>query len=221
MIKLDGVTKAYRYQGIPKYIARDISVTIPKGAKLALIGRNGAGKSTLMAMIAGNLNPDRGRISVAGAISWPIGLSGTIQGDLTGIQNVRFLGRIYGVDTDELVDFVGSFADLGLNYAEPVRSYSSGMRGRLAFGMAMGIRFDTYLIDEVTSAGDAAFRKTSNRLFKDRLANAGVIFISHVEGQMRERCTSAAVLEAGGLTLFDDVNDAIAQHHENLQIRAP
>ena len=221
MIKLDGVTKAYRYQGIPKYIARDISVTIPKGAKLALIGRNGAGKSTLMAMIAGNLNPDRGRISVAGAISWPIGLTGTIQGDLTGIQNVRFLGRIYGVDTDELVDFVGSFADLGLNYAEPVRSYSSGMRGRLAFGMAMGIRFDTYLIDEVTSAGDAAFRKTSNRLFEDRLANAGLIFISHVEGQMRERCTSAAVLEAGGLTLFDDVNDAIAQHHQNLQIREP
>ena len=221
MIKLDGVTKAYRYQGIPKYIARDISVTIPKGAKLALIGRNGAGKSTLMAMIAGNLNPDRGRISVAGAISWPIGLTGTIQGDLTGIQNVRFLGRIYGVDTDELVDFVGSFADLGLNYAEPVRSYSSGMRGRLAFGMAMGIRFDTYLIDEVTSAGDAAFRKKSNRLFEDRLANAGLIFISHVEGQMRERCTSAAVLEAGGLTLFDDVNDAIAQHHQNLQIRAP
>ena len=221
MIELDGVTKAYRYQGIPKYIARDISVTIPKGAKLALIGRNGAGKSTLMAMIAGNLNPDRGRISVAGAISWPIGLTGTIQGDLTGIQNVRFLGRIYGVDTDELVDFVGSFADLGLNYAEPVRSYSSGMRGRLAFGMAMGIRFDTYLIDEVTSAGDAAFRKTSNRLFEDRLANAGLIFISHVEGQMRERCTSAAVLEAGGLTLFDDVNDAIAQHHQNLQIRAP
>ena len=221
MIKLDGVTKAYRYQGIPKYIARDISVTIPKGAKLALIGRNGAGKSTLMAMIAGNLNPDRGRISVAGAISWPIGLSGTIQGDLTGIQNVRFLGRIYGVDTDELVDFVGSFADLGLNYAEPVRSYSSGMRGRLAFGMAMGIRFDTYLIDEVTSAGDAAFRKKSNRLFEDRLANAGLIFISHGEGQMRERCTSAAVLEAGGLTLFDDVNDAIAQHHQNLQIRAP
>ena len=221
MIKLDGVTKAYRYQGIPKYIARDISATIPKGTKLALIGRNGAGKSTLMAMIAGNLNPDRGRISVAGAISWPIGLTGTIQGDLTGIQNVRFLGRIYGVDTDELVDFVGSFADLGLNYAEPVRSYSSGMRGRLAFGMAMGIRFDTYLIDEVTSAGDAAFRKTSNRLFEDRLANAGLIFISHVEGQMRERCTSAAVLEAGGLTLFDDVNDAIAQHHQNLQIREP
>lgn len=221
MIQLEGVTKAYRYKGVPKYIARDITATIPKGAKLALIGRNGAGKSTMMSMIAGNLNPDRGRITVTGAISWPIGLTGTIQGDLTGIQNVRFLGRVYGVDTDELVDFVGSFADLGMNFAEPVRTYSSGMRGRLAFGMAMGIRFETYLIDEVTAAGDAAFRKKSNRLFEERLADAGLIFISHSEGQLRERCTSAAVLETGGITFFDNVNDAIAQHHRNLQISIP
>lgn len=221
MIQLEGVTKAYRYRGVPKYIARDITATIPKGAKLALIGRNGAGKSTMMSMIAGNLNPDRGRITVTGAISWPIGLTGTIQGDLTGIQNVRFLGRVYGVDTDELVDFVGSFADLGVNFAEPVRTYSSGMRGRLAFGMAMGIRFETYLIDEVTAAGDAAFRKKSNRLFEERLADAGLIFISHSEGQLRERCTSAAVLEMGGITFFDNVNDAIAQHHRNLQISIP
>ena len=221
MIQLEGVTKAYRYKGVLKYIARDITATIPKGAKLALIGRNGAGKSTMMSMIAGNLNPDRGRITVTGAISWPIGLTGTIQGDLTGIQNVRFLGRVYGVDTDELVDFVGSFADLGMNFAEPVRTYSSGMRGRLAFGMAMGIRFETYLIDEVTAAGDAAFRKKSNRLFEERLADAGLIFISHSEGQLRERCTSAAVLETGGITFFDNVNDAIAQHHRNLQISIP
>ena len=221
MIQLEGVTKAYRYKGVPKYIARDITATIPKGAKLALIGRNGAGKSTMMSMIAGNLNPDRGRITVTGAISWPIGLTGTIQGDLTGIQNVRFLGRVYGVDTDELVDFVGSFADLGMNFAEPVRTYSSGMRGRLAFGMAMGIRFETYLIDEVTAAGDAAFRKKSNRLFEERLADAGLIFISHSEGQLRERCTSAAVLEMGGITFFDNVNDAISQHHRNLQISIP
>jgi capsular polysaccharide transport system ATP-binding protein len=221
MIRLENVTKAYRYRGIPKYIARDVSAVIPKGAKLALMGRNGAGKSTLMSMIAGNLNPDRGRISVQGAISWPIGITGTIQGDLTGIQNVRFLGRIYGVDTDELVDFVGSFADLGMNYDEPVRTYSQGMRGRLQFGMAMGIRFDTYLIDEVTSAGDASFRKKSQRLFEDRLANAGVIFISHSDGQLREICTSAAVLEAGAITFFDDVDVALVQHRRNLQLHRP
>ncbi len=221
MIHLEGVTKAYRYRGIPKYIARDVSATIPQDGKLALIGRNGAGKSTLMSMIAGNLNPDSGRITVTGAISWPIGLTGTVQGDLTGIQNVRFLGRVYGVDTDELVDFVGSFADLGINYAEPVRTYSSGMRGRLSFGMAMGIRFDTYLIDEVTAAGDAAFRKKSNRLFEDRLSNAGLIFISHSETQMRERCTSAAVLEAGQITFFDDVDAALVQHRRNLRLHHP
>lgn len=221
MIQFERVSKAYRYRGVPKHIARDITATIGAGAKLALIGRNGAGKSTILSMIAGNLNPDRGRITVAGAISWPIGLTGTIQGDLTGIQNVRFLGRIYGVDTEELVEFVGSFADLGLNYAEPVRTYSAGMRGRLAFGMAMGIRFDTYLIDEVTAAGDAAFRKKSQRLFEDRLSKAGVIFISHSESQLKEYCTSAAVLEAGEITFFDDVTAALAQHHRNLQIALP
>ena len=95
------------------------------------------------------------------------------------------------------------------------------MRGRLAFGMAMGIRFDTYLIDEVTAAGDAAFRKKSNRLFEDRLAHAGLIFISHSESQMRERCTSAAVLEAGKITFFDDIDAGLAQHRRNMQLHRP
>jgi capsular polysaccharide transport system ATP-binding protein len=221
MIELEHVTKSYRYRGIPKYIARDVSATIPQGAKLALLGRNGAGKSTLLAMMSGSLNPDRGRIKVTGSISWPIGLTGSIQGDLTGIQNVRFLARVYGVDSDELVDFVGDFADLGLNYAEPVRNYSSGMRGRLTFGMSMGIRFDTYLIDEVTATGDAAFRGKSQRLFEDRLSNSGLIFVSHAEAASREMCTSGAVLENGNITFYDDVNEALAVHNRNMQISVP
>ena len=221
MIEFQNVTKAYRYRGIPKYIARNVSAVIPNGAKLALLGRNGAGKSTLLSMICGSLNPDRGHIEVTGSISWPIGLTTCIQGDLTGIQNVRFLARIYGVDSDELVDFVGDFADLGLNYAELVRNYSSGMRGRLAFGMSMGIRFDTYVIDEVTSTGDAAFRSKSQRLMEDRLATAGLIFVSHSETQSKSMCTSGAVLENGAITFFDDVNDAIAVHHRNMQVSVP
>lgn len=221
MIELQHVTKAYRYRGIPKYIARDVSAKIPPGAKLALLGRNGAGKSTLLAMISGSLNPDRGRIIVTGSISWPIGLTGSIQNDLTGIQNVRFLARVYGVDSDELVDFVGDFADLGLNYAEPVRNYSSGMRSRLTFGMSMGIRFDTYLIDEVTATGDVAFRGKSQKLFEDRLAKAGLIFVSHSEAQSRELCTSGAVLENGNITFYDDVNEALAVHNRNMQVSVP
>lgn len=221
MIEFQNVTKSYRYRGIPKYIARNVNAVIPNGSKLALLGRNGAGKSTLLSMICGSLNPDRGHIEVTGSISWPIGLTGCIQGDLTGIQNVRFLARVYGVDSDELVDFVGDFADLGMNYAEPVRNYSSGMRGRLSFGMSMGIRFDTYVIDEVTATGDAAFRGKSQRLIDDRLANAGLIFVSHSEGQSKSMCTSGAVLENGAITFFEDVNDAIAVHHRNMQVAAP
>lgn len=221
MIEMENVTKAYRYRGVPKYIAKNVSVRIPDGAKLGLLGRNGAGKSTLLSMLAGSLNPDSGSIRITGGISWPIGLTGTIQGDLTGIQNVKFLARIYGVDSDEMVDFVGEFADLGLNYAEPVRNYSSGMKGRLSFGMAMGIKFDTYLIDEVTATGDVAFRGKSQKLFEDRLNNAGLIFVSHSEQQLKQNCTSGAVLEGGSITFYDDINDAIEAHNRNMQFSIP
>ncbi len=221
MITLDNVTKAYRYKGVPKYIARDVSAVIPDGAKLALLGRNGAGKSTLLSMMCGGLNPDSGSIRVTGSISWPIGLTGCIQADMTGIQNVRFLARVYGVDSDELVDFVGDFADLGLNYAEPVRNYSSGMRGRLTFGMSMGIRFDTYLIDEVTATGDIAFRGKSQRLFEDRLSRSGLVYVTHSEGMSRSICKSGAVLENGAITFYEDVNDAIAAHNRNMQTSVP
>jgi capsular polysaccharide transport system ATP-binding protein len=218
MIELDNITKAYWYRGVPKYIAKNVSAVIPTGAKLALMGRNGAGKSTLLAMIAGGINPNHGRIRITGSLSWPIGLTGSIQGDLTGVQNVKFIARVYGVDSDELVDFVGDFADLGINYREPVRTYSSGMRGRLSFGMSMGIRFDTYLIDEVTATGDVAFKGKSKKLFEDRLAKSGLIFVSHSESLAKSMCKSGAVLENGTITFFDDVADAIKLHNQNMKL---
>ena len=135
MIALDHITKAYYYRGQPKYIARDISIVFPTEARVGLMGRNGAGKSTLLSIIAGSLNPDSGRVRTTGSISWPIGLTGCIHPELTGAQNVKFIARIYGVDTEELMDFVSDFAELGMNFNEPVRNYSSGMRARLNFGM--------------------------------------------------------------------------------------
>ena len=173
MIRLEHVTKAYYYHGHPKFIVRDVNVTFPTRASVGLMGRNGAGKSTLMQIIAGSLNPDSGRVRVDGAISWPIGLTGCIHPELTGAQNVKFIARIYGVDTEELIDFVADFAELGMNFNEPVRTYSSGMRARLNFGMSMGIKFDTYLIDEVSAVGDAGFKKKSRIVFDERMSNAG------------------------------------------------
>lgn len=216
MIEIENMTKAYRFHGNVKYIVDNASLTIPSGATVALLGRNGAGKSTLLQLIAGTLNPNSGRVKVTGSVSWPIGLAGCIHPELTGRQNVRFIARVYGVDTDELVDFVGDFAQLGAHYQQPVRTYSSGMRGRLNFGMSMGIRFDTYLIDEVTSTGDSSFKARSMALFNDRVLNAGAIFVSHSITQVRQYCRHGIVLEAGKLTFFDDLEEAIDRHLRNL-----
>ncbi len=215
MIALEHITKAYYYRGVPKYIARDISVTFPTGARVGLMGRNGAGKSTLLSIIAGSLNPDAGRVHVTGSISWPIGLQGCIHPELTGAQNVKFIARVYGVDTEELLDFVADFAELGLNFNEPVRNYSSGMKARLNFGMSMGIRFDTYLIDEVSAVGDAGFKKKSRMLFDDRMSRGGVVMVTHSDRMMRNMCNAGAVLENGKITWYDDVEAALEQHARN------
>ena len=215
MIELQDITKAYYYKGHPKFIARNVSAVFPSGSRVGLMGRNGAGKSTLLSIIAGSLNPESGRVRVTGSISWPIGLQGCIHPDLTGAQNVKFIARVYGVDTEELTEFVADFAELGQNFNQPVRHYSSGMRGRLIFGMSMGIRFDTYLIDEVSAVGDAGFKKKSKMLFDDRMSKAGVIMVTHSEAMMKSMCTSGAVLEGGKLTMYDDVEDALEQHSRN------
>jgi capsular polysaccharide transport system ATP-binding protein len=216
MISIENMTKSYRSQGTVKYITRNSSLVIPTGATVGLMGRNGAGKSTLLQLIAGTINPDSGRVRVTGNVSWPIGLAGCIHPELTGTQNVRFIARVYGVDTDELVDFVGDFAQLGAHYYQPVRTYSSGMRARLNFGMSMGIRFDTYLIDEVTSVGDVSFKARSYALFMDRVLNSSAIFVSHSNSQVRQFCQHGIVLENGILTYYDDVEEAIERHLRNM-----
>lgn len=216
MIVLENLTKAFWFKGRPKYIVRGVNARFPAGKAVALLGRNGAGKSTLLQLIAGTMNQDSGRIRTTGMISWPIGLAGCIHPELTGVQNVRFIARVYGVDTDELVEFVADFAELGSSYRQQVRTYSAGQRARLTFGMSMAIRFDCYLIDEITSVGDAGFRAKSARLFEDRMARAGAIFVSHSISSIRQTCDAAMVLENGALTYYDDVAEAIDVHERNI-----
>lgn len=213
MIRFRGVSKSFALRGGGrKIVLRDLTLDLPGGMSLALLGRNGAGKSTLLQMIAGTMQPDRGRITCAGRVSWPMGFGGSFHPDLTGAQNVRFLARIYGVDTDSLADYVADFAELGAQFHMPVRSYSAGMKSRLTFGAAMGIRFDTYLIDEVTAVGDAQFRRKSRAVLQARLAQAGAIVVSHDLPQLREICQGALLLEEGQLRFVDDLDAAIATH---------
>lgn len=216
MIRFEHVTKVFSLDGQHKRVADDINLTFPTGRSVGLLGRNGAGKSTLLKMIAGTLNPTSGRIVSTGTISWPVGFAGSFHPELTGAQNTRFVARIYGVDTDELIDFVEDFAGLGPHFRLPFRSYSSGMKSRLAFGVSMGIGFDTYLVDEVTAVGDAAFRARSSQVFMERMKTAGAVVVSHTMPQIRELCDAVAVLHEGKLTYFDDVAAGINQHQQNM-----
>lgn len=216
MIRLDHLCKIFVLNGRRKVVADNICLDFPTGASIGLLGRNGAGKSTLMNMISGNMDPTSGRILSTGTISYPVGFSGSFHGELTGAQNTRFVARIYGVDTEALVEFVEDFAELGPHFHLPFYTYSSGMKSRLSFGVSMGIPFDTYLVDEVTSVGDAAFRSKSSAMFKERMAKSGALFVSHAPGAVRELCDMGAVLEGGKLTLYDDVNEAIDQHEANM-----
>jgi capsular polysaccharide transport system ATP-binding protein len=218
MIVLDDLSKSYFVEGQEKVVARHVNAVFPTGASVALLGRNGAGKSSLLRMIAGTMDPTSGHVLSDGTISWPVGYGGSFHGDLSGAQNTRFIARVYGVDADELVDFVEDFADLSKHFHLPFRTYSSGMRARLAFGVSMGIRFDTYLIDEVTSVGDAAFREKSDLVLSERMSRSSAIVVSHNMGLLRKLCTIGAVLENGDLTFFDDINEAIARHIANMQV---
>ncbi len=217
MIRLDNVSKTFWVRGEPRVVADGITATFPTGARVGLMGINGAGKSSLLSMIAGTLEPDTGSVVSTGTISWPVGFRGSFHKDLTGAQNIRFIARIYGVDTEELSAFVEDFAELGHQYYQPFRGYSSGMRSRLSFGVSMGIRFDTYLVDEATSVGDAAFKAKSRRVFMDRMQNGGAVYVSHSMNKLRQLCTMGAVLDQGRLYVYDDLEEAIAHHEAILQ----
>lgn len=218
MIELRNLTKIYRMNGRSKMICQNLNMILPPRRSVALLGRNGAGKSTLLRMIAGLTLPTSGEILSTGSISWPVGFAGSFHADLTGAQNVKFVARIYGVDTDAVRDFVEDFAELGDHFYLPIRSYSSGMKARLAFGVSMAVRFDTYLVDEVTATGDGAFRSKSTALFRARMQESGAVVVSHSMGQIRELCDVGVVLEGGQARYYDDLDEAIAAHEANLEI---
>lgn len=220
MIRLENVSKTFHVKGRARHVARGISATFPRGKMVGLLGRNGAGKSTLLRLISGALEPDSGRVSITGTISWPIGFAGSFHRDLTGAQNTRFLARVYGVDTDELLRFVADFSELGKQFNQPIHTYSSGMKARLSFGVSMGIHFDMYLMDEVSAVGDASFKAKSEAMLLDRMRGSGGIYITHSMASVRRICDSVAVLEDGQLTWFDNVSEGLAFHDANMNRRS-
>jgi capsular polysaccharide transport system ATP-binding protein len=197
MIRFENLSKSFWLRGEQRVVIDHLDVTLPTGKSLA-----------------GILPPDTGRVVSDGSISWPVGFGGSLHPQMTGAQNVRFVGRVYGVDTDSLSAFVEDFSELGKQFHAPVHTYSSGMRARLGFGLSMGIKFDTYLIDETTAVGDARFNRKSRAVFLERVKDASAIMVSHQMNTVRSFCDSGIVLTDGRLEYYPDLEDAITRHLE-------
>ena len=217
MIELKNVYKRYHNHHGSDWVLHDVDLNIPKGVSVGLIGRNGAGKSTLLRLIGGMDVPERGEIRRHVRVSWPIGLKGGFQGSMTGRQNVKFVARVHGGEADipRVIEEVQEFAEIGPAFDEPIKTYSSGMRARLAFGLSLAFDFDVYLSDEATSVGDRAFKEKAKRTFKEKVGQASLIMVSHSEGILKELCQAGIYLNNGVATWFDDVDDAIAAYHRD------
>lgn len=213
MIELSEITKSYQTRSGSNLVLDRISFTFPPRTNIGILGKNGSGKSTLLRVIAGTEQPDSGTIRWGGLVSWPIGFSGGFNRSLSGEENCRFVARIYGADIDEVVGFTMDFSELGEYFQMPVRTYSSGMRARLAFGLSMAIQFDAYLVDEVTAVGDANFQAKCRKAFEERSDRSSVIIVSHQLSTVRAYCERCAVLKNGKLLFFDSV-DAASKEYE-------
>ena len=217
MIQLDNLSKAYRTRTGKHWVLRDVSFEIARGEKIGILGRNGAGKSTLIRMIGRIEQPTSGRIVTDMSISWPLAFSGAFQHSLTGLDNLRFICRIYDKDPDAAADAVEDFAQLGRYMKEPIRTYSAGMRARLGFGISLAVDFDCFLIDEVVAVGDKRFQgRCHHELFVKRKDRA-MIIVSHNDTFIRAQCDRAAVLSGGTLRHFDDMDQAYAFYRSSDQ----
>ncbi len=208
MIRLIDVEKTYNGAQGPIHVLRGINHTFVRGESVGILGRNGAGKSTLLRIICGNERPNYGKVMRDVSVSWPLGFSGSFAGSLTGAENLRFVSRIYGVDHEEVADFVEEFSEMGSSIHEPVKTYSTGMRSRLAFGLSMAIKFQVYVIDEGLGAGDVAFQAKCRAIFAERKSEADLIMVSHSIAMIRQNCDKAGVLHGGKLTMYDSIDEA-------------
>lgn len=218
MIKVDNLTKSFYYQGQKTTIFKNLSFRVDTGESIAILGANGAGKSTLLRILGGIDLPDSGTIETDRTISWPVGLVGGFQGSLTGRENVTFVSRIYTEKkkVPEKVRYVEEFAELGVYFDRPFKTYSSGMRSRVTFGLSMAFDFDVYLIDEVTAAGDQRFREKSKRVLMERKKNSDFLMVDHNLWGLKLHCDRAFILDDGKIEEFSDLDEAVALHTERL-----
>lgn len=222
MIEIKNLYKRYHNHHGSDWVLKDINLTIPTGVSVGLIGANGAGKSTLLRLIAGMDTPERGEVIRHSRVSWPVGLSGGMQGNMTGRQNVKFVARVQGSreeDVKRVIQFVEDFAEIGAAFDEPIRTYSSGMRSRISFGLSLAFDFDVYISDEATAVGDRAFKAKAKALFESKIGKASLIMVSHGEGILKDLCQAGIYLKQGSAYWYGDIEEAIAAYHNDVDAK--
>lgn len=222
MIKIENLTKSYPTSSGLYYVFKDLNLEFPENKSVGIMGRNGAGKSTLIRLIAGIDRPDSGQIITDKTISWPVGLASGFQGSLTGRDNVKFVCQLYAsrAEYPEKVKFVEEFSELGKYFDMPIKTYSSGMRARLGFGLSMAFKFDYYLIDEATAVGDARFKAKAQRIFKARHNESHFIMASHSPGTLKSFCDMAIVLGRDQkITIHNSIPQALREYQRDEHIK--
>ena len=223
MIEAKNITKSYSLKGKKISVLEDVSFKIRTGESVALLGRNGAGKSTLLRILGGIDFPDSGIVKKDCSISWPVGLVGGFQGSLTARENIIFVSKIYNFNKKEQLNQkikqVEDFAEIGSAFHERAfKTYSSGMRSRVTFGLSMAFDFDVYLIDEVKNAGDARFKVKSKKLLLEKKKTSDFIMVDHNLNSLKF-CDKAFIINNKSLLEFNNVDEAISKHLELMGIK--
>ncbi|MFK0573251.1 ABC transporter ATP-binding protein [Endozoicomonas sp.] len=215
MIEFHNVTKYFPTPKGRHYILKDVTLTLPGDKNIGVFGANGSGKSTLMNLLAGVDFPNRGKISIKGNVSWPLGLSG-YQGSMTGRENAEFICRIYGKGKSEFkerLDYIKAFSEIGDFFEMPLKSYSSGMKSKFSFAVSMAFDFDYYLIDELTAVGDKRFKEKCQQVFEDKKNRANFLFVSHNLNELKRQCDMGIFIKDGKIHVHERIDDAIAAYN--------
>lgn len=218
MIKINRLTKSYKTPAGRKVLFKDMSAIFPSGKNVGILGKNGAGKSTFLRILGGIDYPDSGSIETNKSVSWPMGLSGGFQGSMTGRENAAFIAQIHGLwgkERKKILSQVEEFAEIGEYFDMPVKTYSSGMRSKLAFGLSIAVHFDYYLVDEVMSVGDAQFRAKCDSVIADKKKTSNFIIVAHSMSTLTKNCDVGVFLSGSGMEIYEDINDAIYRY-ENI-----
>lgn len=218
MIEFKNVDKWYPSRTGRTHVLKDVNFRLRSGERLGVVGGNGAGKSTLIRLASGSERPTNGSVSQTFTVSWPLALTAAFQYGLTGLDNMRFICRVYGIQPEDIIDFIYDFTELDRYMREPLNVYSSGMMARLAFALSMAIEFDCYLIDEVTAVGDYRFQQKCHLELFEKRADRAMMIVSHNEHYLATHCTHGSLLEKGVLTVCESVEEALRVHEERTSL---